>query len=66
MGYTLQGVRCPQSIQEEHDMGSYETGTVLTCAHDGCGCRIRIEVPCHCSGAEQAYRCSCGTEMVTV
>ncbi len=47
-------------------MTSYEAGTALTCAHDGCGCRVRIETPCHCTGAEDTYRCSCGTEMVPV
>jgi metallothionein len=43
-----------------------EAGTMLTCGHDGCGCRVRIEVECHCAGSEQAYRCICGDEMVAV
>ncbi len=42
------------------------TGTLLTCSHDGCGCRMRIEVPCHCPGAGQSYRCTCGADMVEV
>jgi metallothionein len=47
-------------------MGSYEAGTLLTCKHEGCGCRVRIEAECHCADAVEAYRCSCGTEMVPV
>lgn len=47
-------------------MATYETGTVLTCTHQDCGCRVRIEVPCHCPGADGPYRCSCGADMVTV
>jgi metallothionein len=43
-----------------------EAGTLLTCGHEGCGCRVRIEVECHCDGADQAYRCACGDEMVAV
>ncbi|MDT5022829.1 MAG: metallothionein [Mycobacterium sp.] len=44
---------------------SNEAGTLLSCGHDGCGCRVRIEVACHCSG-DQAYICKCGDEMVEV
>lgn len=43
-----------------------EAGTLLTCTHEGCGCRVRIEAECHCAGAGQAYRCTCGDEMVNV
>jgi hypothetical protein len=50
---------------DEVDNMSYEAGTVLSCGHDGCGCRVRIEVPCHCPG-DQAYVCKCGDEMVVV
>ncbi|HEX7321493.1 MAG TPA: metallothionein [Mycobacterium sp.] len=46
-------------------MASYASGTVLTCAHE-CSCRIRIETECHCAGAGQPYRCTCGAEMVAV
>ncbi|WP_343600725.1 metallothionein [Mycobacterium sp.] len=46
-------------------MADDATGTVLTCAHGDCGCRVRIEVPCHCTGAGAPYRCTCGDEMVT-
>lgn len=48
-------------------MGSYEEGTVLTCGHGGCGCRVRIEAECHCSGADEGtYQCTCGEELVPV
>lgn len=42
-------------------MTNYEAGTLLTCSHEGCGCRVRIEVPCHCAGAGDAYRCTAAT-----
>lgn len=41
-------------------------GTVLTCAHEGCGCRIRVETECHCKGPESSYKCTCGADMVPV
>ncbi|UMB69245.1 metallothionein [Mycobacterium paraterrae] len=44
---------------------SNEAGTLLSCGHDGCGCRVRIEVACHCAG-DHAYICKCGDEMVEV
>jgi hypothetical protein len=47
-------------------MGSNDAGTLLTCTHADCGCRIRIEVPCHCPGAGEPYRCTCGDDMVVV
>ncbi len=47
-------------------MANYDEGTLLTCGHEGCGCRVRIEVPCHCSGAGEAYRCTCGDELAPV
>ena len=46
-------------------MATHEAGTVLTCGHDDCGCRVRIEVPCHCEGGEP-YRCTCGDDLVPV
>jgi hypothetical protein len=51
---------------EEVKKMSNEAGTLLSCGHDGCGCRVRIEVACHCSGTDQAYICKCGDEMVEV
>lgn len=47
-------------------MTHYEAGTVLTCGHEGCGCRVRIEQECHCSNSNEAYRCTCGEELVPV
>lgn len=47
-------------------MTNYEAGTLLTCSHEGCGCRVRIEVPCYCAGAGDAYRCTCGDELAPV
>ncbi|WP_102143557.1 metallothionein [Mycobacterium hubeiense] len=47
-------------------MANYESGTLLTCSHIGCPCRLRVEVECHCSGATESYRCTCGAEMVPV
>jgi hypothetical protein len=43
---------------------SYTSGTVLTCSHDGCGCRVRIEAECHCPDSGAPYQCSCGAPMV--
>lgn len=45
---------------------NYPPGTVLTCTHEGCGCRIRVESQCDCPDAGMAYRCTCGADMVTV
>ena len=45
-------------------MAKYPIGTVLTCGHDGCECRVRIETECHCSDESQPYRCTCGEDLV--
>jgi metallothionein len=47
-------------------MTDYAKGSVLTCGHDGCGCRVLVEVECHCAEGSQAYRCTCGEELVAV
>lgn len=52
--------------QLEEDMSVVPAGTVLTCAHEGCGCRIRVESECHCEGPETSYKCTCGADMVPV
>jgi metallothionein len=52
-------------MRAEAEEMSNEAGTLLSCGHDGCGCRVRIEVACHCAG-DQAYVCKCGDEMVVV
>ncbi|MCV7195673.1 metallothionein [Mycobacterium angelicum] len=47
-------------------MTNYEAGTLLTCGHEGCGCRVRIEHECHCPSEGQTYQCACGEELVPV
>ena len=47
-------------------MTNYPSGTVLTCSHDDCPCRIRVEVECHCAGGDEAYMCTCGAPMTPV
>nr|WP_082982916.1 metallothionein [Mycobacterium sp. 1423905.2] len=47
-------------------MPNYEAGTVLSCGHDHCGCRVVIEHKCECSGSGEPYRCTCGAELVPV
>lgn len=47
-------------------MTDYAKGSVLTCGHDGCGCRVLVEVECHCADGSHAYRCTCGEELVAV
>jgi metallothionein len=47
-------------------MENYPGGTLLTCTHDECPCRVRVEVDCHCADSGKPYRCTCGTEMVAV
>jgi hypothetical protein len=39
---------------------------VLTCSHEDCHCRVRIEAECHCANAGDAYICTCGAAMVEV
>ena len=46
---------------------TYETGTLLTCTHEDCGCRVMIQVPCGCEGADDSnYTCACGAKLVPV
>jgi metallothionein len=49
-------------------MATYPEGTVLTCSHEGCNCRVVIQAACHCRGAEgpSSYRCACGAELIPV
>ncbi|MDQ3763118.1 MAG: metallothionein [Actinomycetota bacterium] len=47
-------------------MANYASGTVLTCGHGECGCRVRIESECHCTNADEPYVCRCGEQMVEV
>lgn len=45
-------------------MSSHPAGTLLTCVHDDCTCRIRVEAECRCPDAVAPYRCTCGADMV--
>jgi len=49
-------------------MSELTSGTVLSCAHEGCGCRVVIQEVCHCEGttADSTYTCACGAPMVVV
>jgi hypothetical protein len=47
-------------------MANYQRGTLLTCVHEDCPCRVRVELECHCDDAGQAYRCTCGSEMAAI
>jgi len=42
-------------------MPNNEPGTILTCTNPECGCRLRIEAPCHHGGN---YTCACGHPFV--
>lgn len=41
---------------------------VLTCPHEGCNCRVRIESECHYPDVtgESQYTCACGAPLVPV
>ncbi len=47
-------------------MAHHASGTVLTCSHGECGCRVRIEAECDCPHADEPYVCRCGEPMVKV
>ena len=47
-------------------MPDYTTGTVLTCSHEDCNCRVQIEAECDCVDAGAPYTCTCGAPMVQV
>jgi len=49
-------------------MAEVTQGTVLTCAHEGCGCQIVVQKVCHCEGTtpDSTYTCACGAPMVVV
>jgi metallothionein len=54
--------------QEEWFMAEVTQGTVLSCAHEGCGCQIVVQKVCHCEGTtpDSTYTCACGAPMVVV
>lgn len=41
-----------------------ETGAILTCSHEGCGCSVTVNSACSCPGAGDHYTCACGAPMV--
>jgi hypothetical protein len=46
---------------------TYATGTLLTCEHEHCGCRVLIQEQCNCDGADNAnYTCACGAKLIPV
>lgn len=47
-------------------MTKYTEGTILTCTHEECNCRVLVQAECHCPGVtdESTYRCACGAELV--
>ncbi|HEU0088137.1 MAG TPA: metallothionein [Pseudonocardiaceae bacterium] len=47
-------------------MPQYRKGTVLTCEHADCDCRVRIEEECHCPTGGDSYMCACGAPLVEV
>jgi anti-anti-sigma factor len=51
--------------RKEAGMTHYSEGTVLTCAHEGCDCRVHIDKECHCS-TDGRYMCACGAPLVEV
>ena len=48
----------------EVGMTQYTKGTVLTCAHEECGCRVQIDEECHCPSGDGVYTCACGAPLV--
>lgn len=53
-------------LAREAGVTQYSKGTVLTCAHEGCDCRVHIDEECHCPAADQGYMCACGAPLVEV
>lgn len=47
-------------------MTEYTAGTVLTCTHEHCNCRVVIVDECHCEGVtkDSTYLCVCGAPLV--
>ncbi|MFY9889134.1 MAG: metallothionein [Streptosporangiaceae bacterium] len=45
----------------------FAEGTVLTCSHEDCDCRVVVQQACHCqTEAGATYSCACGSPMVIV
>lgn len=49
-------------------MSGYTAGSVLTCTHEDCPCRVVVVTECHCEGVtdQSTYRCACGAPLVRV
>jgi metallothionein len=47
-------------------MTKYAEGTILTCTHPECNCRVLVQAECHCPGATggSTCRCACGADLV--
>ena len=44
---------------------TYVAGTLLTCEHEHCGCRILVQEQCNCEGSDDSnYTCGCGAKLV--
>jgi metallothionein len=60
-------VRYPLGKGRRSMAKTYATGTLLTCTHEQCGCRVLIQEQCNCEGADNAnYTCACGAKLVPV
>jgi hypothetical protein len=44
----------------------YSKGAVLTCGHEACGCRVRIDEECHCPSGDRVYTCACGAPLIAL
>ncbi|HTW08283.1 MAG TPA: metallothionein [Acidimicrobiales bacterium] len=47
-------------------MSRYQAGTIMTCTHEECHCRVVIVDECDCPGVaeDKTYMCACGTPLV--
>lgn len=47
-------------------MSKYTEGTVMTCTHQDCNCRVVVVDECHCPEAteEKTYMCACGAPLL--
>jgi hypothetical protein len=53
-------------LTQEESMATVAQGTVLSCGHEGCGCRVVIQEECHCTPDGTAYICICGSPLEPV
>jgi len=47
-------------------VSDYTKGSILTCTHEHCACRVVIVEECHCDGVSEdsTYLCACGAPLV--